>query len=137
MRAGRDRALLAQGGYYLATGVAPFVSRRMFEAVTGPKREWWLVQTVGGLVSAVGATLATSALRKEPAPTEVVGLAVGCAATLMIIDVYYVARGRIAPSYLADAAVEAALVAAVAGPRLAEALAGRGQRPQWFEWREN
>lgn len=25
----------------MATGVGPFVSRRTFEAVTGPKREWW------------------------------------------------------------------------------------------------
>ena len=40
---------MAQGGYYVATGVLPFVSRRAFEALTGPKREWWLVQTVGAL----------------------------------------------------------------------------------------
>ena len=43
----RDRVLLAQGGYYVATGVAPFISRRLFEAITGPKSDWWLVQTVG------------------------------------------------------------------------------------------
>jgi hypothetical protein len=36
----RRRVLLAQGGYYVATGVLPFVSRRAFEALTGPKREW-------------------------------------------------------------------------------------------------
>ena len=48
------RTLAAQGVYYVATGAAPFVSRRAFEAVTGPKREWWLVQTVGGLVTAIG-----------------------------------------------------------------------------------
>ena len=51
------KSLLAQGAYYLGTGVAPFVSRRAFEAVTGPKKEWWLVETVGVLVTAVGAGL--------------------------------------------------------------------------------
>src|SRR3954453_8582479 len=44
--ADRRRVLLLQGGYYVLTGVAPFVSRRAFERVTGPKAEWWLVQTV-------------------------------------------------------------------------------------------
>src|SRR3954468_19360295 len=51
----------AQGAYFLLTGVAPFVSRRGFEAVTGPKREWWLVQTVGGVVTALGGALAGAA----------------------------------------------------------------------------
>ena len=53
----RRKALLAQGAYYLGTGVAPFISRRAFESVTGPKREWWLVETVGVLVTAVGGGL--------------------------------------------------------------------------------
>src|SRR5215212_9243287 len=98
------RAMVAQGAYYLATGVAPFVSRRLFESVTGPKREWWLVQTVGGLVSVVGGALIGGALRDDPAPAELVGIAAGCAGTLFAIDVYYASRGRIAPSYFADAA---------------------------------
>ena len=48
------KVLLAQGVYYVVTGVSPFVSRRLFEAVTGRKREWWLVETTGILVTAVG-----------------------------------------------------------------------------------
>ena len=40
----RRRVLALQGAYYAATGVAPFVSRRAFEAVTGPKLEWWLAR---------------------------------------------------------------------------------------------
>jgi hypothetical protein len=31
--------LLAQGGYYVTTGLLPFVSRRAFETRTGPKRD--------------------------------------------------------------------------------------------------
>src|SRR4051812_44280378 len=88
------RVLIAQGGYYLATGVAPFVSRAAFEAVTGPKREWWLVQTVAGMVTAIGAALTSAALRDAASP-ELVAIAAGSAATLAGIDVVYVARGRI------------------------------------------
>ena len=105
--------LVAQGGYYAATGLLPFVSRRAFEAVTGPKKEWWLVQTVGLLVTVVGGALLVSARRGAASP-EVVGIAAGSAASLAAIDIVYVARGRIAPSYLADAAVQVGLLAALA-----------------------
>jgi hypothetical protein len=106
------KALLAQGAYYVATGVAPFVSRRAFEAVTGPKREWWLVETVGVLVTAVGGGLLGAAARDRVTP-ELLTIAIGCAGGLAAIDVVYVARGRIAPTYLADAAVQLALLAGV------------------------
>jgi hypothetical protein len=68
------RVLLAQGGYYVVTGVAPFFSRRLFETVTGPKREWWLVQTTGLLVTAIGAGLISGVLRERQTP-ELIGLA--------------------------------------------------------------
>ena len=103
------RVLLAQSAYYVATGVLPFVSRRAFEAVTGPKREWWLVQTVGGLVTVVGGALASATLRRRVTP-EVLGIAAGSAAVLAAMDVVHVARGRIAPTYLADAVIEVAIV---------------------------
>jgi len=105
--------LAAQGGYYAATGLLPFVSRRAFEALTGPKREWWLVQTVGLLVTVVGGGLLVAAGRGRTSP-EVVGIAAGSAAALAAIDVLHVARGRIAPSYLGDAAVQLALLGALA-----------------------
>ncbi|MCW2951232.1 MAG: hypothetical protein JWQ48_402 [Conexibacter sp.] len=105
--------MLTQGGYYLATGVLPFVSRRLFEAVTGPKREWWLVQTVGALVTVIGGALVTGALRDELSD-ELLGVAAGSAATLAAIDVAYVAKGRIAPTYLIDAGAELGLLGALA-----------------------
>jgi hypothetical protein len=107
------RVLLAQGGYYVATGISPFVSRRLFEALTGPKREWWLVQTVGCLVTVIGGALLSGAWRRETSP-ELLGVAVGSAASLAGIDVVYVARGRIAPTYLIDAGAELGLIAALA-----------------------
>jgi len=105
------RSLLAQGAYYLGTGVAPFVSRRAFEAVTGEKKEWWLVETVGVLVTAVGAGVAVAAARDRVTP-EVTTIAVGCAGGLAAIDIVYVARGRISPAYLADAVAQLALLVA-------------------------
>jgi hypothetical protein len=109
----RDRVLAAQAAYFVATGVAPFVSRRLFEAVTGPKREWWLVQTFGGVVTAVGAGIGVAVARRRVTP-EIVGIAAGSAAVLAVADVWFVARGRIRPTYLLDAAAEAALLAGLA-----------------------
>jgi hypothetical protein len=106
-------ALTVQGGYYVATGVAPFVSRRAFEAVTGPKKEWWLVQTVGAIVTAVGAALVSGARSGRVTP-ELRLLAAGSAASLAAIDVVYVARRRIAPTYLLDAGAQLAALAPLA-----------------------
>jgi hypothetical protein len=112
----RKRAtLLGQGSYYVATRVAPFVSRRVFERVTGPKRDWWLVETVGVLVTAVGAGLSSAAASDRVTP-EIELIAAGCAAGLAAIDIVTVARGLIAPTYLADAAVELAVLLALYGP---------------------
>ena len=100
----------AQAAYYLPTAVLPFVSRRAFESVTGPKREWWLVLTVGSLVGAIGASLAAAASRGSISPeTRILGT--GAAAGLAAIDAVYVARRRISPVYLIDAALQAALLA--------------------------
>lgn len=124
------QVLLVQGGYYLATGVSPFVSRRLFEAVTGRKREWWLVQTVGGLVTAIGGGLTGGAVRgaggaegEGAPPPELLAIAAGSAATLAAIDVVHVTRGRIAPVYLLDAAAEVLLIGAL-GAALRQARRG-------------
>ena len=110
MDAARGAAGL-QAGYYLPTAVLPFVSRRRFTAITGPKPEWWLVQTVSVLVGAIGAGLAAAALRRRVTP-ELGALAAGSAAGLTVIDLVYVARRRISPAYLLDAAAELLCVAA-------------------------
>lgn len=108
------RVALVQSGYFIATGLAPFASRRAFEAVTGPKREWWLVQTVGITVTAAGAAIGLAGLRRE-AQTEAAVLGVGIAAGLGALDVVHYRRGRLRWTYLLDAAAEAALVGAWAG----------------------
>jgi hypothetical protein len=98
-----------QAAYFVSTGVFPFISRRGFEAITGPKREWWLVQTVGLLVTAIGAGLWRAAERDE-VPDDVALIAAGAAASLAAVDVVYVARRRIRATYLLDAAVELAIL---------------------------
>jgi len=96
---------LAQGTYYVLTGVWSLVHIRSFQAVTGPKTDLWLVKTVGVLVLAIGGVLCSAGLRRQAAP-EIPSLAVGSAVGLAGIDVVYVARRRIARIYLLDALAE-------------------------------
>jgi hypothetical protein len=104
------RIAACQAAYYLGTGVWPLLSRPSFERITGPKSDFWLAQTVGVAVAAIGAGLAHAAAGRR-VPSELRTVAVASAAGLAAIDVVFVARGRISPVYLADAAVELALVA--------------------------
>lgn len=108
---GAERMAVAQGAFYLATGLWPVVHLRSFEAVTGPKADGWLVKTVGGLIAVVGGALLSGGLRRRVTP-ELVATAAGCAAVLAAVDLVYVARRRIPPIYLADAVTEGALIAA-------------------------
>jgi ABC-type uncharacterized transport system permease subunit len=117
----RRRVLFVQGSYYVATGVIPFVSRRAFERATGPKREWWLVQTVGALVTVIGGVLLSAAARRRESP-ELHALAAGSAAALAMIDLVYVARRRISPRYLVDAIVQAGLLGVLAAGRSPRSL---------------
>lgn len=91
-------------GYLIASGVWPLVHRRSFEAVTGPKRDFWLVRTVGGLAAACGATLATAVVRNTRS-TEVQVLAAAQAIAFSAADVY--AATRKSRVYLGDVAVQA------------------------------
>ncbi|HKG56574.1 MAG TPA: hypothetical protein VKA85_04960 [Candidatus Limnocylindrales bacterium] len=100
---------LAQGTYYLASGLWPIVSIRTFEKVTGPKVDDWLVKTVGALAAAIGCVLVVRAASSDAPPDPLLGTA--SAAAFAAVDVNYVARRRISPIYLADAVAEVALIA--------------------------
>jgi hypothetical protein len=93
-----------QGAYYLATGLWPIVHYRSFELLSGHKRERWLVRTVGLLAAVIGLTL----LRR---PRESGALADGTAGAFVVADLMAVGAGQL-PTYLADAALETALVVA-------------------------
>jgi len=103
--------LLAQGLYFFLTGVWPILHMRSFLAVTGPKRDLWLVRTVGALIAVAGlAMIAAGVNGVADAPLLI--LALGSAAALAAVDIVYVALGTIAKIYLLDAALEIALLAA-------------------------
>ena len=97
---------VTQGAFYVATGLWPLVSMRTFELASGPKVEKWLVKTMGAIIAAIGGALL---LQPARVARPLGALAAGVLGTC---DVVYAAKGRIARTYLLDAAVEAGLVAA-------------------------
>jgi energy-converting hydrogenase Eha subunit E len=105
----RRDVLRAQGAYFLMTGLWPLVHMASFEAVTGPKVDDWLVRMVGLLAAVIGGTLYLAAQRGTRA-LEVMVLAVSSALAFAAIDTWYAMKGRISPIYLADAALEIAIV---------------------------
>ena len=126
-RNGLSRVAAAQGAYYLATGIWPLVSIRSFEAVTGAKRDKWLVKTVGALVSAVGSVFALAS-KRHACPPEVRLLGIGSAIAFTAIDCIYVGKRRISPIYLLDAAAELALLVAWTSPPAGAAAAAADAR---------
>lgn len=97
-----------QGAYYLASGTWPLVSIGTFEAVTGPKHDDWLVRTVGALAVAIGGVLL--AADAERPSRDARRLAIAAASAFAAVDVVGVATRTLRPVYLADAAVELALL---------------------------
>src|SRR5688572_7749977 len=108
-----QRVLTAQAGYYGVTGLWPLIHLPSFEAVTGPKTDDWLVHMVGLLAAAIGLVLAVSARRIQVQSAEITLLAVSSALAFAAIDLWYGLSGRISPIYLADAAVQICLIAAL------------------------
>ena len=104
-----DAALALQGAYYVLTGAWPFLHLRSFLAVTGRKRDLWLLKTVAALVLVAGLAIGRAAAARRVTP-EIRLLATGCALSLSAVDVWYVAKRRISPVYLLDAVVELLLV---------------------------
>lgn len=105
-------ARLAAGvhaGYLLTTGLWPAVDRRSFERVTGRKRDFWLVRTVGGLAAASGLALGVSVLRARR-PPEARVLAVASAVVFAFADVH--AGRRVSAVYFGDLGLQLVLPAA-------------------------
>ncbi|WP_426754672.1 hypothetical protein [Myxococcus sp. Y35] len=89
----------------------------------GPVREPWLMKTVGGLVSALGATLLTAHQRGR-VTSDLRRLGAWSSLTLMAVDMsMYAARRHRRPAlYLVDAALQAALFAAQCRARTRQPL---------------
>jgi energy-converting hydrogenase Eha subunit E len=100
--------LVAQGVYYLLTGIWPLVSMSTFEAISGPKTDDWLVKMVGLLAATIGTTLLLGV--RLPAPrSQVIALALLSTVSFASIDLVYGLSGRISAVYLADAVIEIVL----------------------------
>lgn len=110
MRSTPHLAPLAQGIFYVGTGLWPILHLRSFEAITGPKADRWLVRTVGGLIAAVGLALVVGAFeRRRSGALRILGI--GSAVALAAADLIYVSQGTIPKVYLGDVAAEGAIVA--------------------------
>ncbi len=119
---------LVQALFYVATGIWPWLSLRTFLKVTGPKRDLWLVQTVGALVAVIGLVLGLAGLRRRVTP-EIALLGAGSAGALAGVDALFVAQGRIPPVYLLDMAAELGLVGAWLFSRSARLPGHRAAEP--------
>ncbi len=105
-----DFIAFAQAAYFAVTGIWPLVSIRTFIAVTAPKTDIFLVNTVGLLVTAIAIALVSAVLRNTIS-FEMLLRAVSSSLFLTSIDVYYAAKGVIWKTYLLDSVAESLLIA--------------------------
>ena len=95
--------------YLVGTGVWSLAHRRSFERVTGPKEDYWLVQTVGSLAIAIGASLGIAARRRAQGPETI---ALGAASCIAFGLASVRASQTESPVYIGDALLELAFLAA-------------------------
>jgi hypothetical protein len=106
----RSRAIAGfHSAYLVTTGVWPLLHRDSFEAVTGPKNDFWLVRIVGGLAAACGVALGASVIRDRPSP-EIQLLASAQALVFISADMF--AASTQSRVYLGDVVLQAACVPA-------------------------
>ena len=104
-----DWISILQGIFYFITGVWPLLHIESFIWISGPKYDIWLVRTVGILLTVVGLVLFSAGMNRR-INDETFLLAVGCAAGLTVVDIYYASIDRIWNVYLLDAAAESILI---------------------------
>jgi hypothetical protein len=97
--------VLVQATYTLITAVWPLVDIESFMAITGYKRDVWLVKTVGALLIPVALCLYAHLYYKSDRRTAIV-LGSFTALAFACIDFYYALNDVIADIYLADGVVE-------------------------------
>ena len=102
--------MFSQAFYYLFAGVWPLVDAASFAAVTGPKSDLWLVQILAAVLAVIGSAMLIAAVRRALTP-EIATLGIGVSLTLCTADFVYLLNRRIPLVYLADALIEALLLA--------------------------
>jgi hypothetical protein len=96
--------MFCQGFFYIVTGSWPFFSRKSFEKISGRKTDWWLVITLGLIITVIGSVLIIASFNSITKETVI--LANGTAASLLFVDLFYVSKNIIPKIYLADALIE-------------------------------
>ena len=95
--------------YLMATGLWSLTHRPSFERVTGPKEDYWLVETVGALAIAIGASLGVAVRRRTQEPETQILAAASCIAFGLASVRASRTESRV---YLGDALLEAVFLAA-------------------------
>jgi len=104
-----ERVPLLHALYFGIGGLWSMLGKRSFQAISGPKVDYWLVRTVGGLLTVIGSVIAMADVRGRIMP-EIRWVAIGTSAVLTVIDVVYTTRNRIRKIYLLDAVANAVLI---------------------------
>ncbi|MDT9682370.1 hypothetical protein RND61_09850 [Streptomyces sp. TRM76323] len=103
----------AQGLFNVVGGVWPLVSLRTFGRIYGPIADGWLQKTSGALLLSAGWNMLRAASASDgESVRHARRTGVGTALAFLAIDLAYVPRGRIRATYLLDAAMEIAWLAA-------------------------
>lgn len=103
------RIAFAQGIYYLATAIWPFISGSSFQDLLGPKRDWWLVLTFSMLMAAIGLAMLTSLkINADLRVARLFGLFI--ALMLALSEIWFVSSGAIRNTYLIDTFFQALFI---------------------------
>ena len=97
--------LWLHGLYFALPSIWPLVHMPSFLAVTGPKTDLWLVQTVAVLLLVISSVFITAALYGEY-QTYLGVLAVGSTVAMAGVDIYFATQDVIWDTYLIDAVGE-------------------------------
>ena len=103
--------LWVHGLYFALPSIWPLVHMPSFLAVTGPKTDLWLVQTVAILLLVISLVFITAAITGEYQAYLGV-LAVGSTAGMAFVDIYFATNDVIWDTYLLDAGGELLLLIA-------------------------
>jgi len=101
--------LWIHGLYFALPSIWPLVHMPSFLAVTGPKTDLWLVQTVAVLLLVISSVFITAALYGEY-QTYLGVLAVGSTVAMAGVDIYFATQDVIWDTYLIDAVGEILLL---------------------------
>jgi hypothetical protein len=104
-----SRVWLLHAAYFVIGSIWALVGRVSFEAITGSKTDYWLVRTVGGLLTVVGAVIGMAGSARRLTP-ELAWLAMGASAVLVVVDIVYTTNNRIRNVYLLDGVANTILI---------------------------